>query len=369
MRRTKRHSPHEQHPTSSYTTSRDLTEVASLNAQVAELADELGSILSATLEVDDFVDLERFRVKAEHPAFPRADLEVATPAAHVITASAEPSLVEPEAPTGMSAVFGGKKKHAAALAAAQASFATEHEAWQAEVAAIPARQLAEMRKHDGREHERLVALEQAREEYRRQSDQREVEAATANAALDELIGGVADGVDSAIREYVGIVLGNSVYPEVLAVQHEFEFDTELNELTLTVLVSPPERLPEEKEYRFVKARDEITASLLTKKDLKARYADVIHQVALRSIHEIFEADRTGHVNTIALSVATDGIDPATGLPDRRVFVAVAAERSSFVSFDLTNIVPLATLQHLGASVSKSPYDLVGIDGSQGVRSR
>jgi restriction system protein len=51
------------------------------------------------------------------------------------------------------------------------------------------------------------------------------------------------------------------------------------------------------------------------------------------------------------------------------FVAVAAERTSFMTFDLSNIVPLATLEHLGASVSKSPYDLKGIDESRGVRSR
>jgi restriction system protein len=50
-------------------------------------------------------------------------------------------------------------------------------------------------------------------------------------------------------------------------------------------------------------------------------------------------------------------------------VAVGVERAAFMSFDLANIVPLATLQHLGASVSKNPFDLVGIDDSQGVRGR
>lgn len=346
-----------------------LAEAASLNAQLAETADKLGSILGATLELDDFVDLERFRVKAKHPPFPRDDLEIVTPAAQVVTTPPEPSQVEVEAPTGMSALFGGKKKHAEAVAAVQEAFAVEHEAWQAEVAAVPGRQLAEAKKRDALEEKRLIALERAREKYQQACEEREAVAAAANGELDILIDGVAKGVDSAIQEYIGIVLSNSVYPEILSVEHEFEFDTDLKELSLTVLVTPPERLPEEKEYGFVKARDEVTASLLPKKDLKERYADVIHQVALRSVHEIFEADRTGHVNTIALSVAADGTDPATGLPQRKTLVAVAAERSTFMRFDLSNIVPLATLRHLGASVSKSPYDLVGVDGSQGVRSR
>jgi restriction system protein len=45
---------------------------------------------------------------------------------------------------------------------------------------------------------------------------------------------------------VGIVLGNSVYPELLDVQHEYEFDPVSRELTLTVLLAPPDRLPQEK---------------------------------------------------------------------------------------------------------------------------
>lgn len=346
-----------------------LAEVASLNAQLAETYDQIDSILSATLEVDDFVDLEQLRVMAEHPPFARTDLEVPTPPPTPISPPPEPVLTEPEAPKGLGGVFGGKKKHAGAVAAVQAAFAVAHQAWQAEAAAVPARQLRQMQDRDATEQKRLVRLEQVRGEYRRECEEREATAAAANQMLDELINGLQAGVDSAIQEYVGIVLGNSVYPEVLSVEHDFEFDSELKELALTVLVSPPDGLPSEKEYKFVKAKDEITATTLPKKDLKDRYAAAICQVALRTLHEVFEADRAGHINTIALTVATEAIDPATGLNKRTALVAVGADRASFVTFDLSNIVPLATLQHLGASVSKSPYDIVGIDGSQGVRGR
>jgi len=346
-----------------------LAEVASLNAELADISDEIELILWATLGVDDFVDLEALRVTPEHPPFAGSDLEIPTPTPAPISAPPEPVFVEQDAPKGLGGMFGGKKKHAEAVAAAREVFADAHQAWQAEAAGIPARQLRLMQHRDAAEHQRLAELEAARAAYDRECEAREAEAARANQSLDELIQGVRSGADAAIQEYVGIVLGNSVYPEVLSVEHDFDFDSELRELALTVLMSPPDCLPSEKGYRYVKAKDEIAATALPKKDLKARYAGAVYQVALRTLHEVFEADREGQINTIALAVAVDANDPATGLNKRTTLVAVAAERESFIAFDLSNIVPLATLQHLGASVSKSPYDLVGIDESQGVRGR
>ena len=116
------------------------------------------------------------------------------------------------------------------------------------------------------------------------------------------------------------------------------------ELTLTVLIVPPPSASAGGEgYRYVKAKDEIAATALPKTELKDRYASAVHQVALRTLHEVFEADRAGHIETIALTVATETTDPATGRERRIVFVAVGAERASFMTFDLHNIVPEATL--------------------------
>jgi restriction system protein len=312
------------------------------------------------------VDLEELRTVAEHPPFARNDLEAPNTAPTPITARREPQYEEPAAPKGL---FGGKKKHAELVAQAQSTFATAHEAWQAEVAALPGRQLVQMHAHQAAEQRRLAELDEARSEYQAECDKREAKAAEANRQLDELVSGLEQNIDSAIQDYVGIVLGNTVYPESFPVAHDFEFDSQLKELSLMVLVPPPSRMPSDKEFKYVKAKDEISATSLPKNDQKERYSNAVYQVALRSLHEIFEADRAGRIKTIALSVTTEDLDPATGLERQTCLVAVAAERESFTAFDLSNVVPLATLQHLGASVSKNPFELIGIDGSQGVRGR
>jgi restriction system protein len=48
------------------------------------------------------------------------------------------------------------------------------------------------------------------------------------------------------------------------------------------------------------------------------------------------------------------------------FIATGAEREAFLHFDLSSVVPPATLKHLGASVSKNPFALDAADTS-GIR--
>jgi len=342
-------------------------EATARNAELASTLDEIDSILSATLDTDDYVNLNSLRTAAEHPQFPREDLEVPVPPPSLAVARPEPIYVEPEMRKGLGAVLGGKKKHNELVAQRRAEYEVAHRAWQTEVAALPSVHQREMREHEKQEQQRLAALSEARRHYEADCEQREAVAAETNRRLDELIAGIEYNVEDAIQQYVSIVLGNSVYPDSFPVDHDFEFDAALKELSLTVVVPAPADLPIEKEFRYVKAKDQISPTMLPKKDQKERYNNAVFQVALRSLHEVFEADRAGRIQTTAIKVCADGIDPATGVEKRSVFVAASAEREKFKTFDLGNVVPQATLEHLGALVSKSPFDMIEVDGSQGVR--
>jgi restriction system protein len=205
--------------------------------------------------------------------------------------------------------------------------------------------------------------------YRAECRQREADAEDRNQALARLINDLAFDVEAAIQEYVAIVLSSSVYPDAFPVDHDHDFDLATRELRLTVTAPPPSAVPAVKEYRYVKTKDEITSTALPVKALKDRYAGAVTQVAVRTLHEIFEADRGGKIQSIALKVETSVLSPATGLRESVPLVVVAADRETFGRFDLSNVVPLATLGHLGAAVSRSPFDLTPADTSRGVRVR
>lgn len=325
----------EKEATRLYVESR-LAEVESLNATLNQTYAEVDGILAATLDVDDYVDLESLKVTAEHPSPP------------VLVFPPRPVYAEPPKPTGL---FGTKKKHTELIVQAQAAYGQALVWWEQQKAVA-------QQAHTEREAQ-----------YKTECEQREVEAAAHNEKVARLINDLAFDVEDAIQEYVGIVLSNSVYPESFPVEYDHSFDLSTRELALRVTVPPPSAIPTTKEHRYVKTKDEVVESSLAVKAQKDRYASAVSQVAVRTLSEIFEADRSGKIHSISLEVGTETTLPATGQLASIPFVIVAADRDTFTQFDLANVVPQATLDHLGAAMSKSPFDLTPADTSHGVRAR
>jgi restriction system protein len=338
-------------------------EVEEMNANLVMKYEEIDGLLEATLAVDDYVDLEEFRIEVEHPPFDRSDLETPVPAPPPIPDPPEPVLTAVEEPKGL---FGKKKKLAEAQATAQAEYETARENWRRELEELPQKRKAAADRHDRSEAHRVEVLQKERARYDAECAAREAEAAQNNAAVDALIANLGYGDPGAVQEYVSIVLSNSVYPEHFPVEHSATFEPSTAELHLRALVPGPDKVPDVKSYKYTKASDEITPVSLTQKACKDRYASAVNQVALRSLHEVFEADRRGIIRSISLEVGTETIDPATGKETYVPFVAAAVARDTFTDFDLSAVVPSATLERLGAAVSKNPYALTPI-AAGGVR--
>jgi restriction system protein len=332
-------------------------EVVERNGKLAEIYEEIDSLLAATLAIDDYVDLRSLRVVVQHPPFDRPDLESPTPPPESIPDPPPPELKLPPAPSGLAKLI-GTKKHTDAVAAAERAHEGDLAAWRVACRDAASRRQAAAVRRDAAETQRIEALQRARERYARECAEREAAATEHNKRLLELIANLGYGAPEAVQEYVSIVLSNSAYPEHFPVSHDFEFDPATAELRLQVVVPGPESIPGVKSYRYAKAADEIVETQLSQKECRDRYAIAVYQVALRSFHEVFESDRRGLIRTISLVVGAKTIDRATGQRVYVPFVFASAERESFQAFDLSEVVPAATLQRLGASTSKNPYELV-----------
>ena len=331
-------------------------DVEERNTGLASVYDDIACLLTATLGVDDFVDLEALRRKAGDPQLHRRDLEETTPLPAEIEEPEEPELVLPKPTKGF---FGRKKKHAMAIKAAEAAYSAAYANWEGEMEAIRNRRKKDADRYANAERDRLARLEKERARV-------EAEIVEHNERIDTLITNLGYGTPEAIHEYVSIVVANSVYPEHFQVQHSFTFEPATAELKMQVLVPAPSTFPSIKAYKYKKQSDEITTVPLPQKELRDRYSNAIYQVAIRSFHEVFEADRRGIIRMISLEVGTEDVVPAIGKMSYIPFLAVAAERDTFIEFDLSAVIPVETLKHLGAAISKNPYGLVAAN-TTGIR--
>lgn len=332
-----------------------LAEVESLNAQIKDVFDELDDLLDATLNVDDYIDLETLR-KPNSTAFDRPELEVAlTPPPKPQLPSA-PKYQEPPQPKGL---FGKKKKLEQAKLEAQRTHATEKEEWDRRAARLQSAYESDFAEHTDAEDKRIKKLTKEKERFQRELNER-------NENVDQFITNLAYGDANAVQDYIAMVVENSNYPDHFVITHDFSFQPNDAELQMKVSIPSPSNFPSIKTYKYVKTTDEIRETPLPKTELKNRYCNAVYQVAVRSLHEVFEADRRGIIQTISLEVGTEEGDPATGKVGFIPFVGVSAEKSAFMEFDLSNVVPHATLKHLGAAISKDPVNLAAADVS-GVR--
>ena len=311
-------------------------EVEAMNAELAAEVEELEGLLQATLSVDDYLDFETLKVEPELPLFQPGALANAT----------ERPRIEnfPPAPTGVGKfVPGAKAKHEQALEEGRQLFARAETGW------------AE------REREREAALVEARAAHEAEVEKINAKVAEQNAEIDEFAARFEVSEPAAIVEYFSLVLDASRYPEGFTKNHRIAFVPESKQLVVEYeLPSIEEAVPTDKQYRYVKARDAIEHSERPVSWIKQIDASLVAQVSVRTLHELFEADRGAKVETIVFNGYVNSIDPATGKKISPHLVTVRTSRDIFLGLDLANVEPLACLKGLNASVSKSPSELVPV---------
>lgn len=309
-------------------------ETEALNAALARAVETLETLLVATLAVDDYIDLSALKKTYVEPRFDAGGLETSIP---------EPQLDPISPPSALGGLIpGAKAKHEAATRQAEQEHQEELTAWREE------------------EEERQAELTLARSghEQRVQSEKQEID--KANAQIDEFDARLDAAEPAAIVDYLGMVLDRSRYPEDFPASHKLAYVPESKQVVIEHDLPGFDVIPEEKEFKYVKSRDEITASSRPATQRRALYSGVIAQIALRTVHELFEADRRGHVDTIVYNGMVDSIDKRTGNPARVCVVSFRTTCDTFEALHLDHVDPEECLKGLNAGVSKKPHELAPV---------
>ncbi len=115
-----------------------------------------------------------------------------------------------------------------------------------------------------------------------------------------------------------MVLERSEYPEGFPQNFQLFYLPSQKQLNIEYELPSVSCIPNVGEYKYVKTRDAISAKPRKQTEIKGLYSDIVASVALRTVHEVFEADQHDHVQVIVFNGYVQGIDSATGKDARPI---------------------------------------------------
>ncbi len=306
--------------------------------QLVARVDELRGLLMQTLGVDDTISFASLKVVEPFRSPPVPG--------HLARAEREPvrgeflSRVKPK--TFVERALGMQKRFKADKKAAVMMFES---AWQAFQTA---------------EAERLAGLSVFQESVRVARLAHERWVSQRAAEVDEFEQSYRSADPGSVIAYNNMVLERSEYPDGFPQQFRLAYVPESKELVVEYELPMVSVVPRILEVNYVKSRDRLDEKPRKTAEIKALYDDILTSLALRTLHEIFEADQASVIEVVTFSGIVDTHDPATGREVRPCIIAIRTTKEVFTQLNLARIDKAACLRNLGARVSPEPGSLQAV---------
>jgi restriction system protein len=158
---------------------------------------------------------------------------------------------------------------------------------------------------------------------------------------------------NAVLEYCEIVLNNSEYPESFPKNFDLEYNADNRILIVEYVLPAPEQFPRLSEVKYIAAKKELKEAYISDAQLAKMYDTAIYNICLRTLHELFEADKADAIDTLVFNGWVEAINKGTGKKANSCIVSVQARKKEFMEIELENVDPKACFRNLkGVGSSK-----------------
>lgn len=164
----------------------------------------------------------------------------------------------------------------------------------------------------------------------------------------------------AITDYCELVLSTSKYPDNFPQDFNFEYIAETKILVIDYSLPAPEHLPGIKEVKYIKTKDEFVEVSLSETESNRIYNDLLYQICLRTIYELFDADTISALSAIVFNGWVKSVDKATGKKTNGCLLSVQAKKEEFQDINLGDVDPKACFKALKGVGSTQLHSLTPI---------
>lgn len=329
-------------------------EAAQLKAQKKELAaartaeaqatlKSLTTILEATLDVDDAVDWNTLK---DRSSFGKARPVKPSPPRPLPEPKRDELKYQPR--FGLLDHLLSSRKDAKTKAL-ELEWSQDHERW-----------VRGMKKQDEAYAHELKSFEDQICGWENEEAEFEKEKALANAAIDRAAEAYLARKPEAIESYCDLVLSRSSYPEPFPKKFDVEYREASRAVVVDYTLPSPDDLPRLKEVKYIQSRDEFTEKLTSATEHNRLYDSLLYQTALRTIHELFEADGVDGIESVTFNGWVNSIDKRTGNPVDACILSVQAQKEEFEEINLRQVDPKACFKALKGVGSSKLHSLASV---------
>lgn len=174
-----------------------------------------------------------------------------------------------------------------------------------------------------------------------------------NDAIDQSRSNYKALESGAISDYCDTVLTQSSYPDFFPKEWDLDYNASNRTLVIDYILPSPENFPTLKEVSYTQSKDDYKESYLSEKEREALFESTLYQIALRTIHEQFEADSAKALDAVAFNGVVTTLNKATGHKVTSCILSVIALKPIFLEINLADVDPKACFKTLkGVAASK-----------------
>jgi len=158
-----------------------------------------------------------------------------------------------------------------------------------------------------------------------------------NLEMEDLEKQYLNRSEAALKRYCAEVLVRSEYPEAFPKDCAIVFESEGSVLVVDYELPPQHVLPNVRNVKYSAPRKEFQKTLISDAESKRLYDDVLYQVCLRTLYELFQADKVNMIESIVFNDWVDAVDKATGADTHPCVMTVQVAKAEFMALNLSQI--------------------------------
>jgi restriction system protein len=151
-----------------------------------------------------------------------------------------------------------------------------------------------------------------------------------------------------------------MYPDFMPQEAKVDYDPDTGTLVVEYILPSPDDIPSLKEVRYVVSRGEFKEIHLKDRERKELFDSVVYQIALRTIHEVFEADVIEAIDAVVFNGWVFYVDGRDGQDKKACIASLHATEEEFSRINLSAVNPRECFRSLKGVAAASLASLAPV---------